>query len=557
MGEGDKLDEATAAMWPTILVLLLAFAVFAPSMSNGFTLDDKPLAGAEWNLQPGQLDPVIGTLHSPAFYFSKFYWWVEYVNDGLYRPLTIYTYALTYNLVSAPFFGRTAEAVPHHVLNVLLHVLATFLVLRLLLGVGLGRLAAHVGAGLFAVHAIHSEVVAGVVGRAELLAFVGGVAGILGFVRGASTTGGLRFAWYGGSALAFFGGYCSKESALAFAPLLVCVLIARSWAKRQDLRSVAFGPAAAVSLAPMGLFLLLRQNAISVHRVEMIDYVANPLWQADFLTRVCTAVKLWGYGLYQCFAPFDLSASYGVGVFDLSDSVLDFGFLASFLVLGGALAVALITGRRNPVVFLAVASFLGLGFITSNIPFATGTIFAERLYYAPSLGVCMFAAWGLERLHFHRWLWWGLSAWALTSVTVGLSRNGVWADNATLFLTESRNQPRSVDMQVKAAGVLRAAGGADDLAFEKLAEALRLVPGYPHALREKAALHMRRGEWDLAIESYQQAWESQYQELPSTREIAAAGLVAARRAKSVKIDVKNLDRDLARAVASVLAQPPR
>ena len=67
------------------LILGLAFAVFAPSMSNGFALDDQPLAGGEWALQPGHPDPVIGTLHSPAFYFSKFYWWMEYDNDGLYH----------------------------------------------------------------------------------------------------------------------------------------------------------------------------------------------------------------------------------------------------------------------------------------------------------------------------------------------------------------------------------------------------------------------------------------------------------------------------------------
>ena len=57
-----------------------------------------------------------------------------------------------------------------HLVNVLLHATVSALVLLLLLGLGAAIPAAWAGAAVFAVHPVHVEAVATVVGRAELLA---------------------------------------------------------------------------------------------------------------------------------------------------------------------------------------------------------------------------------------------------------------------------------------------------------------------------------------------------------------------------------------------------
>jgi tetratricopeptide (TPR) repeat protein len=211
-----------------------------------------------------------------------------------------------------------------------------------------------------------------------------------------------------------------------------------------------------------------------------------------------------------------------------------------------------------------MASFLGLGFITSNLAFATGTIFAERLYYAPSLGVCALVAFGFDRLLSvqPRRLAPALGVaciWALGSVSVVLARNGAWRDSATLFLVEARNQPRSADMLVKAAGVLRAVGeaDADRQAIAYLERALALVAEYPHALRERAALHLRRGAFDRALADYTRAWRSPYLELADTRSLAVAGMVEAWVGKGALPEPRELAPELALAVAGVLADAGR
>ena len=56
-------------------------------------------------------------------------------------------------------------------------------------------------------HALHTEVVAGIVGRGELFAFVFGAAATLAYSRARP-----RLVLAG---LAFFAAFCSKESALA------------------------------------------------------------------------------------------------------------------------------------------------------------------------------------------------------------------------------------------------------------------------------------------------------------------------------------------------------
>ncbi|MCA8954948.1 MAG: hypothetical protein KDC87_02680, partial [Planctomycetes bacterium] len=512
-------DSAGRGWW-TALVLVLAGAVFAPSLGNGFAMDDAPLASSRWVLVPGQPDPVIAEWHAPSWFFGKFYWFMEYVNDGLYRPLTILSYAWTYHLVSKPFFSAASEALPHHAINVLLHVLGTFGVLAVLRRLGAGAVAAHVGAAVFAVHAIHSEVVAGVVGRAELLAFTLGLGGILLFHAGAAARGGGRHLWWGASAVLLFGAYSAKESALGFAPLLLCFVLAERWCggdRSVDWRTL--GAAAATATAPLAVFLVLRNAAVANHPVDLVDYVSNPLWHQDATTRLSTAIKLWGYGLLLCVAPFSLRASYAPGVLQLESSPWSAGVLLAFALLAGLLWCGLRFARRRPLVFFGMTCLLGLPFITSNIPFATGTIFAERLLYAPSLGISVLAALWVDAMPRQRWVPLALFAWCAASAVVAWQRNSVWRDSDTLFLSEAERQPGSADMLVKAAKVLAARKAPDDhrRALAYLERALALVDGYPHALRLEAELRLGDGGTDAAIRCLQKARDSNYRELDDAR----------------------------------------
>ena len=91
-------------MRPTRLLLLaalLTLAVFVPSVANGFTLDDTLAQSVTPTAQsaPGQANPVITGWRAPWAHFGERYWEGYENGSVLYRPVTMWSYALTYNLV--------------------------------------------------------------------------------------------------------------------------------------------------------------------------------------------------------------------------------------------------------------------------------------------------------------------------------------------------------------------------------------------------------------------------------------------------------------------------
>src|SRR5262249_59969728 len=130
---------------------------------------------------------------------------------GRYRPLSIVTFAIEQQI----FRGN-----PHvsHAVNVILYGLtgwALFAVLRLLWG---GATSAGWSLGLpwvatllFLSHPVHTEVVANIKGRDEILALLGALVSLICQLRYVEKR---RPLWLVGAGLAFFLALLSKESAL-------------------------------------------------------------------------------------------------------------------------------------------------------------------------------------------------------------------------------------------------------------------------------------------------------------------------------------------------------
>lgn len=86
-------------------------------------------------------------------------------SHGSYRPFCVFTFRLNYLLGGFQPWG-------YHLVNVLLHVLATGLVVRVarIILPSTNKLTPAIAGLLFASHPIHTEAVAGIVGRADLAA---------------------------------------------------------------------------------------------------------------------------------------------------------------------------------------------------------------------------------------------------------------------------------------------------------------------------------------------------------------------------------------------------
>src|SRR5688572_20542005 len=134
-------------------VVLAAVLVYANSLANGFAYDD------DWIIMR---NPRVHQLADQSLIWGTPYWPTFGAELGLYRPLAIFAYALEWAA------GDGAPWV-FHVVNVTLHAVVTglvFILMSALFTTG----AAAVGALIFAVHPVHTEVVANSVGQAELIA---------------------------------------------------------------------------------------------------------------------------------------------------------------------------------------------------------------------------------------------------------------------------------------------------------------------------------------------------------------------------------------------------
>src|SRR5690606_23003950 len=135
---------------------------YANALANGFALDDVYII---------QRNPRVHDLSNLRDIWLTPYWPWSGRELGLYRPGTIFLYAVQWAI------GEGA-AQAFHVMNLLLHALASVLVFVLLRRL-VSDIPALAGALIFAVHPVHAEAVANVVGQAEIVAAIAVLAACL------------------------------------------------------------------------------------------------------------------------------------------------------------------------------------------------------------------------------------------------------------------------------------------------------------------------------------------------------------------------------------------
>jgi hypothetical protein len=133
-----------------VSVFILGFAVYAASLRNGFAYDDVAVVQTDDRVKQFLIEPI----------FSKPYWATP--GFALYRPLVTLSFAVDWAISGG-------DPAWFHAVNALWHALASMMVFVLLLA-WFKTGPSWFGGLLFAVHPVHAEAVANVVGRAELMA---------------------------------------------------------------------------------------------------------------------------------------------------------------------------------------------------------------------------------------------------------------------------------------------------------------------------------------------------------------------------------------------------
>jgi tetratricopeptide (TPR) repeat protein len=410
-----------------------AVLLSANTVLNDFAYDDNPVIVENTGLQD------LGTL--PEALVSP-YWPNEYGRDlGLWRPVATASYGIQWAI-----WGENPAM--FHVVNVLLHGVVTALVVLVL--AELAPLALAFVAGLlFAVHPVHVEAVANVVGLAEVLSSALYLGACLVFLRA-----GKRITFLPGAAITilFVLAFLAKESAVTLPAVLLLLDGARD--------NVGFKEALSYLRRRWGLYLSLTAAAglILIARYAVLGSLASPLAPLgaallQSVPRIWTVASTWPHYFRLLFFPLDLSVDYAPAVIPIAFNWTGSGILGALLLLG-TLGLALgLWGKQTLGVDRHPPRLFSFGVVwlvitlspVSNVLFLSGVLLAERTFYLPSVGFVALLAWiGAEFYKERR----RVAEVALVLLLVLMSlrtvtRNATWRNNFSVFDTLMREHPES------------------------------------------------------------------------------------------------------------------
>lgn len=439
------------ASWPfqALVVAALAMGLYANTLGNGYALDDGLVIRENAYVQLGFAG--IGTiLTRDAFdsYYRQMRVDSRQLPAGRYRPLSLVTFAIEQSLVGDAVFVR-------HLVNVLLYASAGVLLLWLLREHLLRDAAWSLLATLlFVAHPIHTEAVANIKGRDEILSFLFIVVTLAFALRHDQTR---RPRDLGLAAAAHFLALLSKEYGLALLVLVpVAFFVCHARGALESLRrSMPF-------VLVAGAYLALRGALIGFHSVTSPEVLTNPYVYASAEQALATKLAVLLLYLRLLVIPYPLSSDYSYQQIGYVDFASPLPWLS--LALHAALAAwgVRLLRRRDA---RAVALFLYLGTLApvSNLLIDIGAFMGERLVFHASLGFVLIVAWAVlalaRRLGAAGAAAGRLAVGTLASGTVAvvalagavtIDRNRDWKDDHTLFTRDVRTSPNSAPLNCNA-----------------------------------------------------------------------------------------------------------
>jgi protein O-mannosyl-transferase len=498
--------ETTPIAWPPYFWLpsALALVLYANTLGHGFVLDDDLAIKLHSHVPKGVggwFDILISDYRTGG------------LGEGMYRPVSLLQFAFEWML--APESPGV-----HHFFNLFWFAIlgaTVYLLLRQWFDKAPWWVAM-AGACLFVAHPIHTEVVANIKSRDEIMSLLGAAFGL--YAWGKHLMTGQRN-WFWISLGALFVGLMSKESAIVLVPMYALVAWHRGIKNIPELIKKSW-PAFTVGI----LYLIIRFSVVGAGNGKSPDPNDNAIVLAEGLgQRYATGFGvLWQY-LQLLIWPRNLSSDYSyhaIPIKQWGDPVVWMGLLSHIAMI----AVAVWGLLRGKLFGLLAAGYLLSIMLFSQIPMVIGTLFGERLVFAASLFFCAGVAWAL----------WGLSfrfqanveerkptlfaAVMLPFILIGswltIQRNPDWKDNLTLFSADVVKYPKSVRLQNFVATSQIRAASLDStltqvqrdsllLAAEGHIKASLAIKPTPTALFDLANMRLNQKRYPEAIENYRQS----------------------------------------------------
>lgn len=524
------------AQWPEWLTnrrlhigLLFFFGalLYANTLGNQYAQDDAIVITDNMFTTQG-IKGIPGILKYDTFYgFFKEEGKANLVAGGRYRPLSLVMFAIERQIFGdKPMIGHLFNALWYGLTVVVFYLLLLQFFRPSSSDVGKAYFIALSASVLFAAHPIHTEAVANIKGRDEILAMLGSLAALYFSFRAYFTSKALYPILAG---IVFFLGLLSKENAITFlavAPLSF-YFFTKAKTSKIVVQTLPYVAAAVIFLAIRGSILGLTsigKASMELMNNPFLKIVNNTYVPFSAAERLATVMFTLGKYLLLLFIPHPLTHDYyprQIGIMQWSD----WQVLLSFLAYVGLVVYAVRGLKRKDPVSYGIWFYLLTLSIVSNLVFAVGTNMAERLLFMPSAG------WSIA-LAALLWKWAGTKGktakkanlttpLAVLAIVGGLFsiktllRNPVWKNNYTLFTTDIHTSTHSAKLQNAVAGELvtrsvdeKDAGRKQKMLTEAvghLQEAVKIHPNYKNAYLLLGNAYNYLQNFELSIDAYQKA----------------------------------------------------
>lgn len=536
------------------VVFVFAVACFMNSYHGDFVFDDSEAILSNNDLKP---ETPLSDLFVHDFWGSKL---DSKTSHKSYRPLTVLTFRWNYFLSGGPY------PMSFHIVNIILHGLVSVLMLavfslvlagyhndregRPLFGAPKASLACAI---LFAIHPIHTESVAGVVGRADLLCALLFILSFLCYVRSCCQDTVSRthatlhrpetfsMAWFCLSVVFCGLSVLCKEQGItvigicsAYDIIVICqvdVLRLLRLKKLTENQNQEASPSVTKqntsgdwfkSLCVRHLFLAITGAAILVTRWRVMGS-APPVFQVfdnphsfvnGTLLRTLNYNYLYALNCWILVNPWWLCFDWSMGSVPTIDSLSDPRVLA-VIVLWVVLAFCLYSACVGPIgqqqrqLTMALALLIVPFLPASNLFFRVGFVIAERVLYLSTAGFCILVVMGICKLqqkfssmNTRYCLFFLVAVFMIRSI----QRSNEWKTEMALFTAGAKTCPLNAKVHYNI-GKLNSDLGNIEKAISKYRLAISLNPEYDQAMNNLGNLLKDQGKNEEAEQLLRKAVE--------------------------------------------------
>lgn len=376
-----------------VIIPLLAFGLYWMSIPYGYVLDDQIVITDNQFTKKG-IAGIWDILSTESFsgYFGG---QKDLVAGARYRPLSIVSFA-----VEQSIFGDNPSL--RHFINILLYGFCGLLIFRILsilipdkenknwlLSIPFLAVA------LYILHPVHSEVVANIKGRDEIMTAIGALGALYFALLYLPTQNKL---WLLASGVSMFLGVMSKENAITFVAVIPLTIYFFTKAKTKD-----YLWATLPSLLAAIIYVVIRTNVIGYmfnSGVVIDDLMNDPFVEMNSGEQIATIIYTLGQYLRLLVFPHPLTHDY----YPYHIPLMNFAKPGALVSLAIYLVLAYIffkLWKKKSIYAWSIGFFVATLSIVSNFFFPVGTFMNERFLFIPSIAFSLVSAWVLVKHGFY------------------------------------------------------------------------------------------------------------------------------------------------------------